>query len=57
MSQYLFFCKLMKIASIRRCVFDEKIENDENKIYTVYSGELGCLVKSVEGLLDENYLK
>lgn len=47
----------MKIASIRRCVFDEKIENDENKIYTVYSGELGCLVKSVEGLLDENYLK
>ena len=39
-----FFVSMMKLSNFRRCVFDEIIEGDNNKISIVYSGQIGCYV-------------
>lgn len=49
----LFFMNMMKIASFRRCVFDEVVESN-GKIYAVYSGQIGCLVLGLNYLLTDS---
>jgi len=46
----------MKMSSFRRCVFDEIVDDEENKISIVYSGQIGCIVANLDNLINLDYL-